>query len=323
LFDAAFRVYHSGMRIAVIGSGAVGLLYGGRLARAGHDVRFLMRRDLEAVRRGGLTVKSCDGDFRLEKVQAFGDPREIGVVDLVICSLKTTSLDEAEGLIRPCVGAETEVLCLMNGFNIEPRFGRWFGAERVLGGLAFVCSNRGEPGVLHHMAYGRVLFGHLLDDRAKAERVAALFAEAGFETRVAPSLLQARYEKLFWNVPFNTICVSAGAVTTREIMADEGLSELAEVLMREVGVAARADGCSIDTEAMVRKMMADTSTMGSYRPSMLIDYEEKRPLEVESILGEPVRRARGLNVPVPAMETQYRVVRFLDRLNRGEVRREV
>ena len=71
---------------------------------------------------------------------------------------------------------------------------------------------------------------------------------------------------------------------------------------------------------MVRKMMADTGTMGPYRPSMLIDYELKRPLEVEAILGEPVRRARQLNVPVPTIETQYRLVSFLDRLNRGEVR---
>ena len=89
------------------------------MAKAGHDVRFLMRRDLEAVRLRGLTVESCDGNFRLEKVQAFGDSREIGQVDLVICSLKTTSLDDAEKLIRPCVGPTTEILCLMNGFNIE------------------------------------------------------------------------------------------------------------------------------------------------------------------------------------------------------------
>ena len=310
------------MKIAVIGSGAVGLLYGARLARTGHDVRFLMRRDLQAVRQRGLTVESCDGDFHLDKVQAFGDPREIGAVDLVICSLKTTSLDEAERLIRPCVGPQTEILCLMNGFNIEPRFGRWFGPERVLGGLAFVCSNRGEPGVVHHLDYGRVTFGHLLDDRVKAERIAALFAEAGFETHVAPSLLQARYEKLFWNVPFNTICVTAGAVTTREILGDAGLSELARALMREVGATAEADGCRIDTQAFSDKMMSDTGTMGPYRPSMLIDYELKRPLEVEAILGEPVRRARQLEVPVPTIETQYRLVSFLDRLNRGEIRVE-
>lgn len=309
------------MRIAVIGSGAVGLLYGARLAKAGHDVRFLMRRDLEAIRARGLTVESRDGDFRLEKVQAFGDSREIGPVDLVICSLKTTSLGEAEGLIRPCVGEKTEILCLMNGFNIEPRFGEWFGPERVLGGLAFVCSNRGEPGVVHHLDYGRVVFGHLQDDQARAKRVAALFAEAGFETKVAPSLLHARYEKLFWNVPFNTICVSAGAITTREILADEGLRAMAEVLMREVGALAGADGCVFDVDAIVRKMMGDTGTMGAYRPSMLIDFELKRPLEVEAILGEPVRRARKLNVAVPTMETQYRLVAFLDRWGRETPKR--
>ena len=112
----------------------------------------------EVAGKNGLTIKSCDGDFHL-RAAAFGNPEEIGVVDLVICALKATAMDVAERLIRPCVGPQTRILALMNGLGIEEQFGQWFDRQRVLGGLAFVCINRGEPGVIHHMDYGRVAFG--------------------------------------------------------------------------------------------------------------------------------------------------------------------
>ncbi len=307
------------MRIAVIGSGSVGCFYGARLVRCGHEVRFLMRRDLEAVRRGGLTIKSCEGDFHLHAA-AFGDPADIGPVDLVICALKTTAIDDAERLIRPCLGPNTRILALMNGLGIEERFVEWFGPERVFGGMAFVCINRGEPGVVHHLGYGRVAFGHFLDDRRQVEEMARLFADAGIETMVRPSLKQARWEKLMWNIPFSTLTITAGGVTTHEIINDPGLRKVAWTLMQETGRAGNAHGCSIDVAAMTDKMMANTLTMAAYRPSMLIDYLNKQPLEVEAILGEPARRAAAVGVPAPAIETQYHLSSFLDRLNRGLIR---
>jgi 2-dehydropantoate 2-reductase len=312
------------MRIAVIGSGSVGCLYGARLALAGHDVHFLMRRDLEAVRRDGLTVRSCDGDFHLA-ARVYGCPEEIGPADLVICALKTTALDAARALISPCVGPKTDVLALMNGLGVEDQFADWFPPEQVFGGMAFVCINRGEPGVVHHYGYGRVVIGHQRDDAARARQIAGLFTAAGFDATVAPSLLRARWEKLAWNIPFSTLAVSAGAVTTGQIMEDDGLRDLARALMVETiagGNAELAEGDRIDTGSLVEKMFANTATMGDYRPSMLIDYVNKLPLEVESILGEPVRRAIAHGVAVPNMAMQYRLVRFLDRLNRGLVRLE-
>lgn len=309
------------MRIAIIGSGSVGCLYGARLARIGHDVHFLMRRDLEAVRRNGLTIRSCDGDFHLA-AQAHGRPEEIGEADLVLCSLKTTALDDAERLIRPCVGPRTDVVALMNGLGVEDRFVEWFGPDRVFGGLAFVCINRGEPGIVHHYGYGRVMFGHWQNDLARARRIADLFEAAGFETSVAPSLLRARWEKLVWNIPFSTLTVSAGAVTTAQIMEHPGLRELALHLMEETIAAGNAQlppEQRMIPGPLIDKMFANTSTMGAYRPSMLVDYTERRALEVESILGEPVRRAERLAVPVPCMRMQYHLVSFLDRRNRGLV----
>lgn len=278
-----------------------------------------MRRDLGAVQRDGLTVRSVDGDFHL-RAAAYGESRDIGPVDLVVCALKATALGVAERLIRPCVGPHTRILLMMNGLGLEERFAEWFEPQRIFGGLAFVCINRGEPGVIEHLGYGRVMVGHLLDDLVQAAEIAALFAEAGFEVSVPPSLRQARWEKLMWNIPFSTLCITAGGVTTREVLADEGLNILARRLIAETGLAGNADGCAIDVPANLEKMMRNTATMGAYRPSMLVDYENRLPLEVEAILGEPVRRAERLGAPVPVMETQYRLVSFLDRRNRVQER---
>jgi 2-dehydropantoate 2-reductase len=277
-----------------------------------------MRRDLQAVREHGLRIRSPDGDFHI-RAAVFGDPREIGPVDLVICALKATSLDVAEQLIRPCLDARTRILVLMNGLGVEEQFAGWFEPQRIFGGLAFVCINRGEPGVILHSDYGRVMIGSLGGDRDGSAAIADLFAGAGFEATVPASLKQARWQKLMWNIPFSTLAISAGAVTTREIMDDAGLRLLATRLITERGAAGNADGCSLDVPAILARMVHDTDTMGAYRPSMLVDYQNRQPLEVEAILGEPVRRAGRLGVPVPIMEAQYRLVSFLDRLNRGEV----
>ncbi len=304
--------------VAVVGAGAVGCYYGARLARAGHDVRFLMRRDLEAVRTRGLDIRSKDGDFRLPNVTAVGDPSELGVVDWVICSVKATAIEDARRLVAPCVGPHTRIVALMNGLGIEARYADWFGPERVFGGMAFVCINRGEPGVVHHLDYGRVSIGHALDDPAEAEALRALLASAGLDVVVAPNLRYARWEKLCWNVPFNGLSVAAGGLGTQAILADEALSRVAGQAMREVVAAANADLAAaasperLDADRVVTAMFTQTRSMGDYLTSMCIDFREGRPLEVEAILGEPVRRAGSLGVAVPTMDALYALVRRLD-----------
>ncbi|MFN0093326.1 MAG: 2-dehydropantoate 2-reductase [Dehalococcoidia bacterium] len=309
--------------IAVIGAGAVGCYYGGLLARAGHDVRFLMRRDLEAVRRAGLTIRSCNGDFSLPSVAAFATPEELGTVDWVICSLKSTQLEEAARLIRPCLGAKTRVLALMNGLDIEARLGAAIGRDRVFGGMAFVCINRGEPGVVNHLKYGRVTLGHLEDDLAQTEELAGLLRSGEVEAVVAPNLRSARWEKLAWNVPFNGLSVACGGVGTERITGEPALRPVAERAMRELiaignaDLAALGSALRIDEETLVASLFALTDTMGDYRTSMVIDYVLGRPLEVEAILGGPARRAEALGVAAPTVQALYGLVLHADVTRRG------
>ncbi len=293
--------------IAVIGAGAIGSYYGGRLAEAGHEVHFLMRRDFQAVRSGGLKVTSPDGDFTLSNPIITQNSEEIGPVDWVVCALKATSIDEAQKLVRPCVSTHTRILVLMNGLGLEERFAEWFDSLRIFGGLAFTCINRGEPGYVHHLAYGSVTLGHFLNNSDELEAAISLWESTKVRVSSSQSLLRARWEKLCWNIPFNGLAVAAGGLTTDRIVGDPGLRRIARTLMEEVveagnkDLAAHSEGVRIDTRSIIERMFALTDTMGVYRPSTMIDFASGRIMEIGAIFGEPLRRAESLEVATPQL----------------------
>ena len=304
--------------VAVIGAGAVGSYYGARLAQAGHDVRFLLRRDYDAVAQRGLRIESHQGGFTLDRPTIARDPAVIGPVDWILCGLKTTSLDAAPSLIRPCLGPETRVLAIMNGLGIEERLAAMLGTDRIFGGLAFTCINRGEPGAVHHYEYGQVSIAHLHDDPAELDRALSLWDGATVDFSTASSVCRARWEKLCWNVPFNGLTVAAGAVTTEAIVTDPALRAEARALMEEVVAAGNADlaardsGERIDGDEVITRMFTLTDVMGPYRPSTLIDFVEGRAIEVDAIFAEPARRARALGVPTPRLEQLTALLAALD-----------
>lgn len=305
--------------VAIIGSGAVGSYYGGRLAEEGHDVRFLLRRDYHAVSLSGFHIYSPVGDFMLPHPTVARTSGEIGEVDWIICALKATSLGEAHGLLKPCVGPHTRILVLMNGLGLEEHFAGWFGSEKIFGGLAFTCINRGKPGSIHHLGYGKVTIGHYLDDPAELTAALKLWENSKVDAVSASSLLRARWEKLCWNIPFSGLCVAGGGITTDKILADHDLNLSAHILMQEVidagnaDLAAHGESSRIDKAGMVERMFKMTCTMSDYRPSTMIDFVEGRAMEIEAIFNEPLKRARALKVDVPQLSLLTAVLKSLNR----------
>jgi 2-dehydropantoate 2-reductase len=286
------------MRIGIIGSGALGLYYGALLQRAGNDVRFLMRRDLDAVTRSGLRVTSPSGDFQLDRVKAFRHPEEMGEVELVVVGLKTFDNDRLVELCRPLVRGSTAVLTLQNGLGNEELLAEAFGAERVLGGVAFLGANRGEPGTVHHLGKGHIRLGEARPGpSARAESLAALFVAAGVRCEAVADLARARWEKLVWNIPFNGLCALTG-LTTDRLLAHPATRDEVVGLMHEVIAGANAQGLSapIDRDACVAEMMQQTVGLGVYKPSMMIDRLEGRRLELGSIYAIPIARAAARGV---------------------------
>jgi len=300
--------------IAVVGAGAVGSYYGGRLAQHGHDVHFLLRSDYETVRRKGLVIESRDGDFRIapDAVQAYNDPRRMPRADLVIVTLKSTSNDQFEPLIRPLLNDDTAILTLQNGLGNEDRLAELFGADRVLGGMAFVCINRVAPGVVRHTDFGFVRLGEFSrrDRRDRAEPISAMFNASKVVCEVLDDLRLGRWQKLVWNIPFNGLGATLDLTTDQVIAGDEGL-RLVRELMQEVLAAAGADGVELPEE-LVETNIHYTRSMGAYKTSMQVDRQQARAMEVEAILGEPLRRARAGAVKTPVMEALYRAAVVVD-----------
>jgi len=298
-------------RIAVIGAGAVGCYYGGKLAAAGHDVRFLMRADLETVRAQGLTLRSVGETEVRFPVTACATPEEIGPVDLVIIALKATSNAALETLLPPLLHETTALVTLQNGLGNEAFLAERFGAGRVMGALCFVCLNRVAPGVIEHYGHGKISIGEYQGGPLPRTRalVAALRA-AGIDANAVDDLANERWRKLVWNIPFNGLAIAAGGVTTDVILGDPGLLRLARGLMRETIAAAAGDGQAIPAE-YADFQIERTWAMGPYRPSSLIDFQGGRPVEVEPIWGEPYRRAQAAGVETGRLEALYFLLRKL------------
>ena len=290
-------------RIAIVGAGAIGSYYGARLALAGVEVRFLVRRDLVHVRDHGLILRERDATRRLEHVDAFATTAEIGPVDLVFVTLKTTSNSALATLLPPLIRPETAVVTLQNGLGNEETIAALVGAGRVLGGLCFIAVTREAPGELsgYHTPGAITLgeFGRPASERTQA--IAGLLQRAGVNCRAVDSLAAARWQKLIWNVPFNGLAIAAGGITTDRILDDPVLAREVRALMNEVAAAARHFGHEV-TEAFIQSQIDVTPPMGAYQPSSLVDYRAGRPVEVEAIWGEPLRRAQAAGLAVPRLQ---------------------
>jgi 2-dehydropantoate 2-reductase len=317
------------MKIAIVGCGALGSYYGAKLCRSGQDTSFLLRSDYQHVRQHGVDIHSREGDFHV-RPQAADRPETIGPVDLVLVGLKTTANDQLPRLIPPLVHSSTAVLTLQNGLGNEECLARFVPPGQLLGGLCFVCLNRIQPGVIHHIDHGRVVIGEYQrkpSDRTHA--LAQLFRKAGIPCEVTDDLARAHWEKLTWNRPFNGLGVASCAgwpavqsgcstpgrppsscLTTDQLLADPSWHSLVRELIAEVVAASRALGHVLD-DAIAETQIQRTLTMGAYKPSTLIDFERGQELELEALFLEPLRQAREAGVPTPRLQNLTRILEAL------------
>jgi 2-dehydropantoate 2-reductase len=320
------------MKIAVVGCGALGSYYGGKLCRDGQEVHFLLRSDYEIVRRRGVKVLSPEGDFHFNP-RSVRTPEEIGVADLVLIGLKSTANDQFPRLLPPLIGPHTAVLTLQNGLGNEEALAKLFPAEQILGGLCFVCLNRLEPGVIQHLAHGKIALGEFRRwPEPRTHDLATMFRHAGVPCVVKDNLDHAHWQKLVWNIPFNGLGVAATAgiepllsahsslvthhplrpvVPTDELLADPRWLALVRELMLEVIAVGAARGAKLDA-AYADHEIERTRVMGAYRASTLVDFERGQPLELESLFIEPLRQARAAGVDTPRLAALCRVLTALN-----------
>lgn len=300
-------------RVLVVGAGAIGSFYGGKLARAGADVSVVCRSDYEVVIAKGFKVKSVMGDFDFMPSRVLKSAAEYeDEPDYIIVSLKVLPEVNTVELIRPAVYRDTAIVLLQNGIDIEKPVAEAFPRNELISGLAFVCVNRVGPGEVEHLDYGRVVLGmYPTGVSRKTKALAELFNRSGIPCKVHDDIVKARWQKLIWNAPFNPISVLGGGISTEEMLDQEETALLARRVMEEVRAVAASEGHVLD-ESVVDQNINDTVKMKPYKTSMLLDYEAKRPMEVEAILGNALRIARKNGVFVCHMQTLYALLKSVD-----------
>ncbi len=306
---------------AILGTGALGGYYGARLHHAGCDVRFLLHSDYRHVAAHGLKVESKDGDFSILEPQAYDDPARMPPVDVAVVCLKTTHNHLLPKLIRPVLKPDGAVLMMQNGLDIEQAAAEVAPGAPILGGLAFLCSNKVGPGHIHHLDYGAIRLGAYRTDGAPAgvtdlmRAVGADFERAGIPIQLEEDLVLARWKKLVWNITYNGLSV-IHQCTTDVLMGDPEKRAMCEAVMREVLAAAAGCGRIIDP-GFITFMMQTTDKMASYQPSMLLDDQQRRPLEIQAIYGNPLAAARAAGVDCPLISQIHEKLIERDRANRS------
>lgn len=311
---------------AIIGTGAIGGYYGACLQRAEFEVRYLLRSDYDQVARYGLAIESCQGNFSLPEVEAYNDPQKMPPSDIAIVALKATQNHQLPYILPHVLKEDGIVLLLQNGIDYEPEIARSLSATQTLiGGICFICSNKVAPGVIRHLDYGAIAMATYYPNYRPAgitedmRCIAADFEAAGIEIRLREDLLQTRWEKLVWNIPYNGLSVVLNA-TTEEMMAAPEIRSLIEAIMAEVALAATASDRHI-SRSYIQSRLKHTEKMQPYLTSMKLDYDAKRPLEIEAIIGKPLTLASRKELKLPRIQTLYQQLQFLDRQNLNSARR--
>lgn len=300
-------------RVLVVGTGAIGALYGGMLARAGAEVSVVCRSDHDAVVAGGYDIRTSWGDFVFRPARVLREAGEAQPApDYVLLAVKTVRGLDRAALIRGAVGPHTTIVLVGNGIGIEQEIAEAFPSNELVSVLAFVAASRTGPAQVRHHALGRLAMGNYPRGASAATRtLAGLFVAAGVPCEVQTEIAASRWLKNLWNIAFNPISVLGGAMDTRAILAPAEGREFVARVMREAAAVAAANGHPI-ADHVIEDTIASTRAQSPYKTSMALDYEAGRPMEIEPILGNVVRSARAHGVAVPSLEALYALARMVE-----------
>jgi 2-dehydropantoate 2-reductase len=297
-------------KYAIIGTGALGGFYGGMLARGGNDVHFLFHNDYDFVCKNGLKIDSVQGNFHLEKINAYKEAGQMPKCDVVLVCLKTTNNDKLKEILPPLLKPETCVILVQNGLKVENDLAGIFPGLSIAGGLAFICSNKIGKGHIAHLDYGKITLGSFQGRNEDLLRqVCTDFHKANVPAAFSGNLKESRWKKLVWNIPYNGLSVVLNT-TTEQLMNHTKTYELVRDLMLEVIGAAGACGVKIEKN-FVQEMLDSTLKMKPYAPSMKLDYDNKRPLEIGAIYSAPLAEANSYGFEMPKVRMLERQLRFI------------
>jgi len=294
-------------------AGAVGGYFGARMAAAGHDVFFIARgANLAAIKKNGLKIESVHGDVHLQKVNVTDDPKSVGPVDIVLFAVKLWDTEKAAELARPLVGPDTRVITLQNGVDSVERVAPILGLEQTIGGATYIATVIASPGVIKHTSqFAKMRFGRA--DKRADEKLQA-FVTAGkaakIDLDISADIERERWEK------FAFLTAMAGSTAALRspigpIAADPELRGFFRALMEEACAIGKAKGVALDPAYIEERMdfLANKVEPGM-KASMAHDLERGNRLELDWLAGKVREMGRALNIPTPASDTVYTVLKL-------------
>ena len=294
-------------------AGAVGGYFGGRMQAAGHDVFFIARgANLTAIKSNGLRIESVHGDVHLPKVNVTDDPRNVGPVDIVLFAVKLWDTEAAAEATRPLVGPATRVITLQNGVDSVERVAPILGAEQTVGGAAYIATVIEKPGVIRHTSsFARMRFGRA-DKRPDATLQA--FADAGkaakLDVDVSADISVELWEKFIFLTAMSG-ATSALRSPIGPIRADPELRAFFRQLMQEAFTIGRAKGIALDPGYVDGRMdFLMNKVEAGMVASMAHDLERGNRIELDWLGGKVRALGRELNIPTPASDTVYTVLKL-------------
>lgn len=298
------------MRYGVIGTGAIGGYYGAKLAQGGQDVHFLFHSDYDYVREHGLRVNSGDGGFHLDHVNAYQDVRQMPKCDVVIVALKTVHEQMLRDMLPPLLTDDTVVLLIQNGMGMEQDVEQMVPGVKLAAGLAFICCSKTHPGVIDHLDLSGLNVGSYNAPQEMIDRMIAEMVSADIEARKV-DYLEARWRKLLWNMPFNGLSVALHA-DTDSLVRNEATRRLLRAMTQEVIDAAHAVGVKGLTDHDADAMIEMTTKMRPYKPSMRLDWDYHRPMEVYYLYTRPIEEARRAGQDMPLHRMLEAELKFME-----------
>lgn len=298
---------------AIVGTGGIGGYYGGCLAKAGHPVHFLLHSDYEYVLKNGLKIDSVNGDFHLEKVSAYKNSQDMPKCDVVLVCLKTIQNHILSSILKPLLHEKTVVVLVQNGMGMEQELSEQLPSTSIVGATAFICTTKVGPGHIHHAEYGALtLAKHCGDCDEIIRQIASDFENASVNVSVFDDLNSVRWKKLVWNIPYNGLTVVLNAATDT-LTNNPDSRNLVIDLMNEVVSAGRTCGAKI-SDSFIDKMIAMTEKMTPYSPSMKLDYDARRPMEIQTMFTNPIAIAKSQGFEMRKTEMLEQQLRFLEKV---------
>lgn len=303
------------MRIAIIGTGAMGSVYAGLLGDAGLDIVAIdtWQAHIDAIRRDGLRVSGASGE-RVARISAVTDAREAGPADLVIIATKADGVEAAARAAREILTGDGVVLTIQNGLGSAEKVAAIIGEERtMIGVVGGFGASIPQPGHVHHNGWEFVRLGEYRGGTsARLEAIADIWRKGGFKVALFEDIHQLVWEKFICNVAFSGTCTLTG-LTIGEVLADADAFSVAAACAREAYAVARAKGIAVDIDDPAAYVRAFGEKIPGARPSMLLDHMAGKRCEIDVINGAVPRVGAEVGVPAPVNTTLVALIRARER----------